>query len=75
MKMSYNEWQPMTTSDNEWQRVIEGVTTSGTTNYNKWQQATTSGFSANSSFFRIRDEYGGPSLPIQKNKNNKNKTK
>ena len=33
----------MTTSDNEWQRVVEGVTTSGATSDNEWQRVTTSG--------------------------------
>ena len=32
------EWQGMTASDNEWQRVVQQVTTSGTTNDNKWQR-------------------------------------
>ena len=35
----------MKTSDNEWQRVVQLVTTSGTTNdnewYNEWQRVTT----------------------------------
>ena len=38
----YNEWQRMTTSDNEW-RVVQRVTTSGTTGDNKWQRVTTNG--------------------------------
>ena len=33
-----NEWQRMTTNDNEWQRVAM----SGTTNGNEWQRMTTS---------------------------------
>ena len=41
MTISANERQPMTTSDNEWQRMR----TSGTTNdndwYNEWQRMTT----------------------------------
>ena len=31
----------MTMSDNEWQRVEQQMTTSGTTSYNKWQRVTT----------------------------------
>ena len=37
-KTSDNEWQWVTASDNEWQRV----TTSGTTSGNEWQWVTTS---------------------------------
>ena len=43
----------MTTSDNEWQRVVQRVITSGSTNDNEWQQVT---ISANFSFFQIREE-------------------
>ena len=52
-----------TTSDNEWQRVVQRVTTSGATsdyewkrvtaNENEWQRVT---FSAKFSFFQIREE-------------------
>ena len=39
---SDNEWQRMTTSNNEWynkwQRVIQPVTTNGTTSDNEWQR-------------------------------------
>ena len=31
-----------TSSDNEWQRVVQRVTTSGKTSYNEWQRVTTS---------------------------------
>ena len=31
----------MTTSDNEWQRVVQRVTTSGTTSENEWQRVRT----------------------------------
>ena len=37
-KELYKEWQRMTTSDNEWQRVVQRVTTSSTTSDNEWQQ-------------------------------------
>ena len=51
----------------EWQRVVQRVTTSGTTSDNEWQRVTTSGttndnewqrvtISANFSFFQIREE-------------------
>ena len=43
----------MTTSDNEWQRVVQRVITSGSMNDNEWQQVT---ISANFSFFQIREE-------------------
>ena len=33
----------MTTSDNEWQRVVQRVTTCGTTSDNEWQRVITSG--------------------------------
>ena len=32
----------MTTSDNEWQRVVQRVTTNGATSDNEWQRVTTS---------------------------------
>ena len=31
-------WQWITTIDNEWQRMVQRMTTSGTTSGNKWQQ-------------------------------------
>ena len=34
----YNEWQQMTTSDNEWYNEWQKVTTSDTTSDNEWQQ-------------------------------------
>ena len=50
-----------TTSDNEWQRVVQWVTKSGS--YNEWQRMTTSDnewqwvtISANFCFFQIREE-------------------
>ena len=36
------EWQRVTTNNKEWQRVIQRVTTSGTTNDNEWQGGKTS---------------------------------
>ena len=42
-----------TTSDNEWQRVVQRVTTSGETNDNEWQRGT---ILANFSFFQIRED-------------------
>ena len=43
----YTEWQRITTSDNEWQQVIQRMTTSsttsGTTSDNEWQRMTMSG--------------------------------
>ena len=46
----YNEWQRMTTSikcgttsDYEWQRVVQRVTKSDRQWYNEWQQVTTNG--------------------------------
>ena len=38
----YIEWQRVTTNDNEWQRVVKRMTTSGTTSDNEWQRVTTS---------------------------------
>ena len=32
--------QQVTTSDNEWQRVVKRLTTSGTTIGNEWERAT-----------------------------------
>ena len=32
----------MTTSDNEWQRVVQQMTTCGTTSDNEWKRITTS---------------------------------
>ena len=52
----------MTTSDNEWQRVVQRVTTRGTTNdnesYNEWQRVVQRvTISANCFFFfQIREE-------------------
>ena len=53
----------MTTSDNEWQRWVQRVTTSGTTSDKEWQRMTMSDkewqrgtISANFSFFQIREE-------------------
>ena len=37
----YNKWQRIKTSDNEWQRVVQWVTKSGTTSDSEWQQGTT----------------------------------
>ena len=37
----YHDWQQMEKSDIEWQRVVQWMTTSGTTNGNKWQKVTT----------------------------------
>ena len=42
-----------TTSDNEWQRVVQRVTTSGETNDNEWQRGT---ILSNFSFFQIRED-------------------
>ena len=38
----YNEWQRITTSDNELQRVVRWVIASGTTSDNEWQRMATS---------------------------------
>ena len=50
---SDNEWQRVvqrvTTHDNEWQRVVQRMTTSD----NEWQRVT---ISANFSFFQLRQE-------------------
>ena len=53
----------MTASDNEWQRVVQRVTTNRTTSDNKWEWMTTSVsewqwviISANVPFFRITHE-------------------
>ena len=53
----------MTTSDNEWQRVVQEVAQRVTTSYNEWQRITTSDnewqlvvISSNFLFFRIREE-------------------
>ena len=43
----------MTTSDNEWQTVVEPVTTSGETNDNEWQGVV---ISANFPVFRVKEE-------------------
>ena len=55
---SDNEWQrvvqQVTTSDNEWQRVIQRATTSGTTSDNEWQRVTTSDHFG--CFFQIREK-------------------
>ena len=54
----YNEWQPMT-SDNEWQRVLQRVTTNDnewqrmTEWYNEWQQEKMSGTTRNSEWKRV----------------------
>ena len=57
MTTSDNEWQQVTTNDNEWYDEWQQVTTSGTIIdndwYNEWQQGT---ISANFSFFQIREE-------------------
>ena len=57
------EWQRMTTSDNEWQRVITSGTTSDNEWYNEWQRITMIDnewqwvvILANFAFFRIREE-------------------
>ena len=34
----YNEWQRMTTSDSEWQRMVQRITTSGATSDKEWQR-------------------------------------
>ena len=43
----YTEWQRITASDNEWQQVIQRMTTSSTTSFttsdNEWQRMTMSG--------------------------------
>ena len=38
----YNEWQRMTTSDNEWQQVVQRGTMSATTRDRDWQGNTAS---------------------------------
>ena len=43
----------MTTSDNEWQRVVQRVTTSGTTSDNEWQRVTTSGTTSDKEWQRM----------------------
>ena len=56
------------TSDNEWQRVVQGMTTSGptsdnewwvttsdTTSDNKWQQITTSGTTNESQWEQVKE--------------------
>ena len=43
----------MTTSDNEWQTVVEPVTTSGKTSDNEWQGVV---ISANFPVFRVKEE-------------------
>ena len=43
----------MTTSDNEWQTVVEPVTTSGETSDNEWQGVV---ISANFPVFRVKEE-------------------
>ena len=56
----YIEWHRITTSDNEWQRVVQRKTRSGTTSgiewYNKWQQmiqrVTASGIASDSEWQR-----------------------
>ena len=60
---SGNEWQRMTTSDNEWHRVVQRVTTSDNEWYKEWQWVTRNDkewqrvtISANISFFQIREE-------------------
>ena len=37
----YNEWQRMTTSDNEWYNEWQGMTTSDATSDKEWQRVTT----------------------------------
>ena len=48
---------PMTTSDNElyneWKRVVQRVTTSGTTSGNEWQRVTTSGKTSDNEWQRV----------------------
>ena len=52
----YIEWHRMTMSDNEWQRMVQPMTSSGTASgiewYNKWQQmiqrVTASGIASDS---------------------------
>ena len=38
----YTEWHQMSTSDSEWQQVVQRMTTTYTTSYNEWQGMTTS---------------------------------
>ena len=43
----------VTTNDNEWQRVVQQVTTSGTTSDNEWQRVTTSGTTSDNEWQRV----------------------
>ena len=57
----YIEWHRMTTSDNEWQPVVQQMTRSGTTSgiewYNKWQRmiqrVTVSGIANDNEWQRV----------------------
>ena len=53
----YIEWHWMTTSANEWQRMVQRMTSSGTTNDNKWykewQRATMSGTASDNEWQRM----------------------
>ena len=49
----YNEWQRMTTSDNEWQRVVQQVTTNDSEWYNEWQRVVQRVAKSNSKWQRV----------------------
>ena len=42
-----------TSSDNEWQRVVQWVTTSGTVSDNEWKRVTTSGTTRDNEWQRV----------------------
>ena len=41
MVQCYIEWKWVTTSENEWQQVVQQMTASDNKWYNEWQQMTT----------------------------------